>query len=61
MSWLALRTMSTDELAGALPDPSKRFLHEKNITGQQLELMLAPLFKGDLNVSPVTQGLRGTF
>lgn len=52
----ALRTMSTDELAGALPDPFKRFLHERNVTGQQLELMLAPLFKGDLNVSPEPRG-----
>ena len=52
----ALRTMSTDELAGALPDPFKRFLREKNVTGQQLEFVLAPLFKGDLNVSPEPRG-----
>ena len=52
----ALRTMSTDELAGALPDPFKRFLRERNVTGQQLEVALAPLFKEDLNGSSEPRG-----
>ena len=52
----ALRTMSTDELAGALPDPFKRFLRERNVTGQQLEVALAPLFNEDLNGSSEPRG-----